>query len=153
MQPRRDPPRDGTRWEIEGIPSEVIAAATVAARREGMSVADWLSQVIVDAVFEPRARSAPAPEPQPIAASDELLAALKELGERIESSERKASEVLDPLRRQLTALADRVEEIEASRTATAPVERAVARLVERMEALEDSKQRPQRRRGLLSRLF
>ncbi len=167
-------------WSVKGVDPETREAAKVAARRAGLPLGAWLSQVIrTAAVTQFKGANEPVPgisggdlwRPAPgdgaagPAASggasvpaptmQALLDGLQRLAQRVERAEKSTSEAIAPLAERLDDLSASVEEVRerSPAVATAPVERAVSRISERLDRLEsDSKPARSGRRRLFGLL-
>lgn len=130
-------------WSVKGIDPETREAAKVAARRAGMPVGAWLTQVIRQAVVTQIKGPSPMPDEPPSG---------------VASSSRAASvpaPTMQTIFENLQRLLNRVERIEAAaeRAAApsgAPLERAMVRLSERLDRVEQGGGRTDKpaRRGL-----
>ena len=161
-------------WSVKGVDPEAREAAKIAARRAGLTVGQWLSQTIRSAATEQlrnggRGMAAadvsspmsgtpardgmsgytqgtgynaqpPAPTMQAIFESVQKLSA------RIEAAESKTAAAIAPLAEQVDELAKQIDEVkDRSGINTAPVERAVMRLTERIQKIEQDA--PAQKRG------
>ena len=105
-------------WNVAGIPSEARDAARAAARREGLSVGEWLTRRIVagladvsdahPADWSPRGEYRPEPERQR-RDSDAML-------DRVSRSESETAEVYRRIEEQLRGMARRLDASERSQT-------------------------------------
>ncbi len=149
-------------WSVKGVDPETREAAKLAARRAGLPLGAWLSHVIRAAAVT-QLKSAPEPiqghvagdtwrapagdggaAPPPGGASvpaptmQALLEGLQRLSQRVERAEKSTTEAIAPLTERLDDLSARVEEVKArgGPVSTAPVERAVTRMAERLDRIE-----------------
>jgi DNA repair exonuclease SbcCD ATPase subunit len=76
-----------------------------------------------------------------------LFESIQNLSNRVEQSERKSTAAVAPLAEQVTQLSAQVEEVKSQKSAvsTAPVERAVMRITERLDNMEESPSRRQKK--------
>ena len=98
--------KSGLPWNLRGVDEETRAAVIEAARLSGLSVSDWLNQVLGDHVPESEA----APEtPSPRASDDSEAGAL---ARSIEKLTQRLGAMDDTSRAAISGLADRLDEIE-----------------------------------------
>lgn len=160
-------------WSVKGVDPETREAAKIAARRAGMTVGQWLNQTIRAAASQQLrngGRVAPEPPsphdvfasppggetgpgtapsgaaPQPPAPTMQaLFESIQKLSSRIEAAEMKTTAAIAPLAEQVDQLAHQIEEVKRQgEVSTAPVERAVMRLSERLQKLEETSGRLKR---------
>ncbi len=150
-------------WSVKGIDPETREAAKIAARRAGLPLGAWLTQVIRSAAvtqFKGPTESEPAPTTErapgssvPAPTMMALLDGLQKLAQRIDKAEKTTTEVVAPLAERIDELSTSVEEVKVrnAAAATAPVERAVSRISERLDRIEAQANGRGRRRlfGLL----
>lgn len=85
----------------------------------------------------PHAQQAPQGGP-PALTPEAVLASIQKLAQRIEESEQRTSEVLKPIADRVGDLSHQIDEIKSkSGGSTAPVERAMMRLSERLDRIEE----------------
>ena len=154
-------------WSVKGVDPEAREAAKIAARRAGLTVGQWLSQTIRSAATEQlrsggRAMGAPdgmatgntstdtgsttgyAAQP-PAPTMQAIFASIQKLSSRLEAAEAKTSAAIAPLADQVDHLAKQLDEVkERSGVNTAPIERAVMRLSERIQKVEENAAPPKR---------
>ncbi len=85
-----------------------------------------------------------------------ILENVQRLSARLEESEQRTAAIVEPMLEELRSLATQVRDVkEHHDTATNPVERAIARLAERLDRIEEpqGRHRKERQGGFLSRLF
>jgi len=177
-------------WSVKGVAPEAREAAKIAARKQGVNVGQWLSQTILSAASdelrskrqepdqgyadpgpaanEPREvyrgppRYDPPPRGTPALTPEAVLESIQKLATRIEQSETRTTEAIQPIAEKVGELGHQIEEIKSkSGGSTAPVERAMMRLSERLDRMEDSSKGPSRPSrtstesgsGLIGRLF
>lgn len=88
----------------------------------------------------------------PALTPEAILESIQKLAARVEESETRTSEAVAPLADRIASLDDQIGEMkDRAPVGTAPVERAMMRLTERLEKLESD--RPVARSGLAGRLF
>lgn len=89
----------------------------------------------------------------PALTPEAILESIQKLAARVEEAETRTSEAIAPLADRIASLDNQIGEIkDRAPVGTAPVERAMMRLTERLEKLE-SERGPAERRGLAGRLF
>lgn len=104
-------------WSVKGIDPRARARAKTAARREGMTLGEWLNTVILDSGpdrdGEPRWESSLESFPGFSGRSDEgdalLRGMVERLTERIESTEQNSTSFLNEVDRSISGLAERIE--------------------------------------------
>lgn len=109
-------------WSVKGIDPRARARAKTAARREGMTLGEWLNTVILDSGperdGEPRWETNLESFPGFSGRSDEgdalLRGMVERLTERIESTEQNSSSFLNEVDRSISDLAERVETTDQS---------------------------------------
>lgn len=105
--------------------------------------------------------NAPGPGGPPALTPEAVLASIQKLASRIEDSEQRTSEILKPIADKVGDLSEQINEIKSkSAGSSAPVERAMMRLSERLDRMEESGKgstaRPSKTSsggGVMSRLF
>lgn len=115
-------------WSVKGIEKDAREAAKAAAQREGMTVGEWLNQIIYTA-GDPNAAPTTG-EIEGLSARD-LAAAIEHLSRRIATAEARSAEAADGLTRSLGGAVERLQRLER----TEPT--ADARLAERVKLLEE----------------
>lgn len=111
-----------------------------------------------------QAQQPPPQQPQagpPALTPEAVLASIQKLATRIEESEQRTSEVLKPIADKVGDLSEQIEEIKSkSGGSSAPVERAMMRLSERLDRMEEGNKgtasRPSKTSsggGVMGRLF
>lgn len=100
------------------------------------------------------AKDAPIGRSGPPALTPEaILESIQKLAARVEDAETRTTEVIEPLADRIASLDDQIGEIkQRGPVSTAPVERAMMRLTERLEKLEGGGSSDDRR-GLMEKLF
>jgi len=89
----------------------------------------------------------------PALTPEAILESIQKLATRVEESESRTSEAIAPLADRIASLDTQIGEIkDRAPVGTAPVERAMMRLTERLEKLE-TERGPAAKRGLAGRLF
>jgi localization factor PodJL len=154
-------------WSVKGVEPEAREAAKIAARRAGLTVGQWLSQTIRSAATEqlrsggramaPPDSAAPANAASgtdgmtghaaqpPAPTMQAIFESIQKLSSRLEADEAKTSAAIAPLADQVDHLAKQLDEVkERSGVSTAPIERAVMRLSERIQKVEQSATPPKR---------
>jgi localization factor PodJL len=118
-------------WSVKGIDPETREAAKVAARRAGVPVGAWLTQVIRQAAVTQVKGPPPAREEMPTAAAPAG-----------DGTARVPTLTMQTIFENLQKLLGRVERIEeaaerAAAPSVAPLERAVVRISERLDRMEE----------------
>jgi len=118
--------------------------------------------------YNPEYHAPPPPPPDTPGASgppaltpEAVLASIQKLASRIDESEQRTSDILQPIADRVGDLSEQIEEIKSkSSGSSAPVERAMMRLSERLDRMEESGKgstiRPSKtssRGGVMGRLF
>jgi localization factor PodJL len=160
-------------WSVKGVDPEAREAAKIAARKAGMTVGAWLTQMIrqtaVDQLRRPRPGQPPperppeyadpmasapyggapgygqhaAPPPPPGGAPppaptiQAIFDSIQRLSSRIEQSEQRTADTIAPIAQKVGELSEQLEQARMSGMSTAPVERAVQRISERLDRIED----------------
>ncbi len=109
----------------------------------------------------PPQQPAPGPGGPPALTPEAVLANIQKLASRIEESEQRTSDILKPIADRVGDLSEQIEEIKTnSGGSSAPVERAMMRLSERLDRMEDpgkdSGARPSKtssKSGVIGKLF
>lgn len=104
-------------WSIKGISSEARSAAKIAASESGLTMGQWLDQIIIgsaigqlsDTKSELAATQARAIDE---IMSDPVIAAIDRLSARVEATEQQAADAVTPLTEAIQALISRVEQLE-----------------------------------------
>ena len=99
--------------------------------------------------------------PRPPAPTTEaVLESINRLAAKIEASEQRTAQVIEPLAEKVRDLSERIEDVrETKAIESSPLERAMARMAERLEQMEDGPRglsnggRERRKQGFFSRLF
>lgn len=104
-----------------------------------------------------------APSGPPALTAEAVLESIQKLASRIEQSEHRTTEAIQPIADKVGELGEQIEEIKnksGDGASTAPVERAMMRLSERLDRMEDTSKGPSRPTrtsdegaGFLGRLF
>ena len=125
--------------------------AMAAARSVGLTPEEWLTQAILEKATANRPAGYPndnpgslSPEPQmpnpplPNPPMENLLDAIRLLAKRVEQAERQTSSLIEPLSEQVSRLSQALEAVRKQDViSTAPLERAIARIGERLDNLEE----------------
>ncbi|MEX2453565.1 MAG: hypothetical protein WD470_02610 [Rhodospirillaceae bacterium] len=169
-------------WSVKGVDPEAREAAKIAARKAGMTVGAWLTQMIrqsaADQLRRPKPqldRSAdygdqmqtgpygqpygygsqpppppPGAAPPPAPTIQAIFDSIQRLAGRIEQAEQRTAETIAPIAEKVSELSEQIEQARSAGTSTAPVERAMHKISERLERLEDNGRpvpRPPQRAG------
>lgn len=121
-------------WSVKGIERDARETAKEAARREGMTVGEWLCQVIY-AASDPQSSNG---EIEGIKTSD-IVTAIEHLNKRVIAAEAKGSEAIEELARNLSGALERVQRLERARPA--PDAPSVEERLRRLEARLGDRQR------------
>ncbi len=126
-------------WSVKGIERDARETAKEAARREGMTVGEWLNQTIYTA-GDPDAPSSDGQEIEGLKMRD-LASAIEHLSRRAASAEAKSADAVENLARSLGGVVERLQRLER----TKPVDAEGAQdLSSRVKALEEKSQDRQR---------
>ncbi|MEZ5896779.1 MAG: hypothetical protein R3C40_05955 [Parvularculaceae bacterium] len=126
-------------WSVKGIERDARETAKEAARREGMTVGEWLNQTIYTA-GDPDAPSSDGQEIEGLKLRD-LASAIEHLSRRAASAEARSADAVENLARSLGGVVERVQRLER----TKPVDAEGAQdLSSRVKALEEKSQDRQR---------
>ena len=174
-------------WSVKGVEHEAREAAKLAARKAGLPLGVWLSQTIhATAAQQLKSSSGPATYaqtayahsngadmpagssiPRPPALTPEaVLESINRLANKIEETEARTAEALAPIIEKVAKLSAQVEENGGSANARIdvdPLERALMRMTERLDRIEQgpdgasaergSHVQGRRRPGFFGRLF
>lgn len=117
-------------WSVKGVEKDARETAKEAARREGMTVGEWLNQVIYTA-SDPASSNG---QIEGLKISD-LVSAIEHVSKRVIGEETRSAEVFDEIGRNIGGLVDRLQRLErlASDGGTLPpdLNERLARLEER----------------------
>ncbi|WP_371392309.1 peptidoglycan-binding protein [Glycocaulis abyssi] len=110
----------GTPWSVKGIDPRARAMAKTAARREGMTLGEWLNRVILEdgplsSDWSDRLSAFPgftAPDGDGGGGGDDLHEMIARLGARIEAAESRAQLAISGVDQSVNGLARRLERIE-----------------------------------------
>ena len=101
-------------WSVKGIDPRAREAAREAARRQGLTIGEWLNQAILAneaALAQARGEAPPAPyEPRGGSRDERLSEALQQLAERLDVNDRRNALAMTGLDRTLSSVAARVEQ-------------------------------------------
>lgn len=117
-------------WSVKGIDRDARETAKAAAQREGMTLGEWLNQMIY-AAGDPNANPPAASAVDGLKARD-IAAAFEHLTRRIAGAEAKSADQVDSLARSLGGVVERLQRMERARN---PGE-TPPDLAERVEMLE-----------------
>jgi localization factor PodJL len=149
-------------WSVKGVEPEAREAAKLAARRAGVPVGVWLSNMIRKGAAEQlKSGGSAAPSyqavPQAVTGSDTgsaqngagnhrppapttevVLESINRLAAKIEAAEVRTSEAIAPLADKVKELSEQMDEVKEHKALdSAPLERALARMSERLDHIED----------------
>lgn len=149
--------RSGVPWSVKGIEPEAREAAKQAAQRAGVTLGAWLNQMIMDAGTDEVGRAgadmaprigAQAPfahsvfsQPTPVDLAP-VAEAMREIVGRVESSERRTTDLARRLEQTVGQLAERLDHSERAmehvpdQRTLDPLERKIQQLAERLEESE-----------------
>lgn len=117
-------------WSVKGIDRDARETAKAAAQREGMTLGEWLNQMIYVA-GDPNANPPPANDGDGLKARD-IAMAFEHLTRRVAGAEAKSADAIDSLARSLGGVVERLQRMERARN---PGE-SPPDLLERLETLE-----------------
>jgi len=100
-------------WSVKGIERDARETAKAAAQREGMTLGEWLNQMIY-AAGDPNAAPPAASELEGLKARDVAMA-FEHLTRRISAAESKSAEAVDSLARSLGGVVERLQRMERAR--------------------------------------
>jgi len=179
-------------WSVKGVEHEAREAAKLAARKSGLSLGVWLSQTIHAAAAQQlKSSSGPIPHASATGASsgatsdgaananaaarppaltpEAVLESINRLSSRLAESEARTADALAPIVEKVAKLSAQVEQVKVaggdSRIDVDPLERAMMRMTERLDHIEEGRgaaPRPadrkieehnRRRPGFFSRFF
>ncbi len=132
-------------WSVKGIERDARETAKAAAQREGMTVGEWLNQIIYTA-GDPNA--APTEGEIEGLRTRDLAAAIEHLSRRIAHSESKGAEAVETLARSLGGAVERLQRLERSEPRAAGGDDALQSRVEALEAKATDRQRIEALRAL-----
>ena len=164
-------------WSVKGVEPEARAAAKSAARHADMTLGQWLNRTIRQTAAEQLAgadrsahEGAPFQQSQneeidnpeqrgvasapgasaPAPGNEAIFESIRRLSRRIEESESRTEATVVRLANRVDRLSEQIEhvKVQAARS-TAPVERAILRLSERLERIEPPKESADGTRGWL----
>jgi localization factor PodJL len=118
-------------WSVKGIDRDARETAKAAAQREGMTLGEWLNQMIY-AAGDPNAAPPAANDLEGIKARD-IAMAFEHLTRRVSTAESRSAEAVDSLARSLGGVVERLQRMERARN---PGE-TPPDLAERIERLEE----------------
>ena len=121
-------------WSVKGIERDARETAKGAAKREGMTVGEWLNKVIYTA-GDPDASDGNVDG----AELKDLITAIEYLSKRISSTETSGSKAVDNLARNLGGVVERVQRLE--RVKPQDSAQALAKRVEHLESKSTDRQR------------
>lgn len=137
-------------WSVKGIDPETREAAKMAARRAGMPVGAWLSQVIRQAAVN-QFKGVPVAPPPPMPGYDDGAVHAPAPPSGPASVPALTMQTLFENLQRLVGRIERIEESDGRAAPTvAPIERAVMRISERLDKMEEGLGRSPKvaRRGL-----
>lgn len=179
-------------WSVKGVEPEAREAAKLAARKAGVPLGIWLNNIIRKSAAEqlksggtfqaasaPSAVSGEAARPAgevnggghrpPAPTTEVVLESINRLAAKIEAAEVRTAEVIAPLADKVKNLSEQMEEVKENKALdSAPLERALSRMSERLDHIEGGPRlagsgsgsgaellqgREKRKQGLFARLF
>jgi localization factor PodJL len=143
----------GGPWSVKGIDPRARARAKTAARREGLTLGEWLNRVILEdndpasPHWDDALEAFPGFGGQPSLNEDEdklLRAMVNRLSERIDSSEEMSSRTLGGIDKAITQLAEKITktaertnaQLDSARTSLERVQKSQDALGQRVQSLE-----------------
>jgi len=100
-------------WSVKGIERDARETAKAAAQREGMTLGEWLNQMIYSA-GDPNAAVPPANDVDGLKARD-IAAAFEHLTRRIAGAEARSTDAVESLARSLGGVVERLQRMERAR--------------------------------------
>lgn len=100
-------------WSVKGIERDARETAKAAAQREGMTLGEWLNQMIYSA-GDPNAAAPPANDVDGLKARD-IAAAFEHLTRRIAGAEARSTDAVESLARSLGGVVERLQRMERAR--------------------------------------
>lgn len=122
-------------WSVKGIDRDAREAAKEAARREGMTVGEWLNHVIMSAGDD----AVDAGEIEGLGIRD-IAVAVEHISRRIARAEEKSADTAETLARSLGGAVERLQRLERAR----PAENAPEDIARRLATLEEKSSDRQR---------
>jgi localization factor PodJL len=116
-------------WSVKGVERDARETAKEAARREGMTVGEWLNQVISSA-GEPLSTDG---QIEGLKISD-LVNAIEHVSKRVSSTETRGAAAFEEASRNLAGIVDRLQRLERVRPAIVSDDPGLAERVARLEA-------------------
>lgn len=132
-------------WSVKGIEKDAREAAKAAAQREGMTVGEWLNQIIYTA-GDPNAAPTSG-EIEGLKARD-LAAAIEHLSRRISAAESKSAQAVENLARSLGGAVERLQRMERAEAPAVANDEALAARVRILEEKSTDRQRIEALRAL-----
>lgn len=131
-------------WSVKGIDTETREAAKTAARKAGVTLGAWLNRTILDAAAGKTRTDAGPNNGYAVPPASTDSAATRVMFETIEKMSARLEELEERLLQAPPTLAERLDrlsaDLETARSgldaANEPMERAIARLSERVQRLE-----------------
>ena len=151
-------------WSVKGIEPEAREAAKLAARRAGVPLGVWLTNMIRKNAAEqlrsggqgrsfrpaegpPQAGEATPPlqgevnggnHRPPAPTTEAVLESINRLAAKIDAAETRTTEAIAPLAEKVRNLSEQMEEVKESKSIdSAPLERALSRMSERLDHIEE----------------
>ena len=132
-------------WSVKGIERDAREAAKAAAQREGMTVGEWLNQIIYTA-GDPHAAPTVG-EIEGLKARD-LAAAIEHLSRRISVADSRSAEAIDTLARSLGGAVERLQRLERSEPGLGAIDESLAARLRALEEKSTDRQRIEALRAL-----
>ena len=114
-------------WSVKGIERDARETAKEAAKREGLTVGEWLNQIIYTAGTDEESSG----EIEGLKLRD-LVTAIEHLNKRIGTADAKSDEALGGLSRNIGSVVERIQRLERVK----PTEGSVGDIAQRVEKLE-----------------
>lgn len=152
-------------WSVKGIEPEAREAAKLAARRAGVPLGVWLTNMIrmsaaeqlrsggpgrsfaarpaeastpADAGTPPQAEMNGGNHRPPAPTTEAVIESINRLAAKIEAAENRTTEAIAPLADKVRNLSEQIEQVkEAKSIDSAPLERALSRMSERLDHIEE----------------
>lgn len=136
--------KSGAPWSIKGIEPEARETAKEKAREAGLTLGQWMNQVIADAGHPTPPDAAPVETPAPGSALDtaRLMRAIAEVARRVDMLSQQSAQPESDLDARLTSLDNRLEALASAPPPASPefdqarIERGLLALARRIEAME-----------------
>ncbi len=99
-------------WSVKGIEPEIRQLAKIAARRRGMTIGGWLTEIIRAAAVDSPDATGSAGTTVDAESVEAVQTAMSELMSRVETLETRMDQTLTPLARAVVKIAERLDQLE-----------------------------------------